>query len=597
MNRSKAVVRLAAVLAASVLVTLAPQPAGAEPAAPGGRAGSAHDRALRSTDFASSRPDAAVLDRLERKAQRDGTVRVIVGLRLAHTPEGLLTASEIESQRGRLRAAQTSLAGELASSPHRIHSRFRFIPFMALEAGPGALKVLERSPLVASVQEDALEAPDLTQSTTIVESTAAAGAGLSGSGQVIAVLDSGVDGTHGLLSGKVVEEACFSDDFCPNGEDEDTSEGSGTACDSGTSGCDHGTHVAGIAAGKATTRWIYTSSNRFGGGGYLYGEPISGAARGADIMAVQVFSQSTGTTCTNVGRPSPCALSSVSDQIDALERVYELRNQHRFAAVNMSLGGGQNTSTCDSSQSSRKAAVDNLRSAGIVTIASSGNSGFTNALGAPACISTVVSVGNTQKDDTVRSSSNSASFLDLLAPGTDITSSVPGGWMAKSGTSMSAPHVAGAWAVLRSSQPAAKLDRILQVLKETGTDVTDSRNNITKPRINILQAVEALGTVSVEDAGVVSEGNNAAFVVKLSRSYTETVSVSYTTLSGSAKVGYDFQNKSGTLTFQPGERQKTVSVATTSDWMWEGSEYFALKLKSASGANIFDSLGIAHIVG
>ena len=86
--------------------------------------------------------------------------------------------------------------------------------------------------------------------------------------------------------------------------------------------------------------------------------------------------------------------------------------------------------------------------------------------------------------------SNVASFLDVYAPGVSITSSVPGGigiatWP---GTSMSAPHVAGAWAILKEAAPNATVDEVLAAFKDTGTLVDDTRSGGTVqdiPRINV----------------------------------------------------------------------------------------------------------------
>jgi hypothetical protein len=90
--------------------------------------------------------------------------------------------------------------------------------------------------------------------------------------------------------------------------------------------------------------------------------------------------------------------------------------------------------------------------------------------------------------------SNSAQILDLLAPGGNINSSVPGNTFSFfSGTSMATPHAAGAFAVLRSKAPSASVDEILNALKITGTPILDSRNGITKPRIQIDSALASIG--------------------------------------------------------------------------------------------------------
>jgi subtilisin family serine protease len=207
-----------------------------------------------------------------------------------------------------------------------------------------------------------------------------------------------------------------------------------------------------------------------------------------------------------------------SDTVKALERVYALRNNYSIAAVNMSLGGGLYTANCDSNASFAKAAIDNLRSVGIATVIASGNDGSTRSMGAPACISSAISVGSVYADaghtnackgwslgvsspDEVACSSNSASFLSLLAPGAMINSSVPrpeftimvppsyGVFSDKSGTSMAAPHVAGAWALYKQKFPQESVTTALRAFEQTGRPVLDPRNSITKPRINIAQAL------------------------------------------------------------------------------------------------------------
>jgi len=81
--------------------------------------------------------------------------------------------------------------------------------------------------------------------------------------------------------------------------------------------------------------------------------------------------------------------------------------------------------------------------------------------------------------------SNSASFLKVLAPGVFINAA----GITMSGTSQATPHVAGAIAVLRSLYPLETVTQIEQRLVTKGTLVTDTRNNVTKPRIDIMSAL------------------------------------------------------------------------------------------------------------
>ena len=151
---------------------------------------------------------------------------------------------------------------------------------------------------------------------------------------------------------------------------------------------------------------------------------------------------------------------------------------------------------CDADYPAVKAAMDNLRAAGIAPIGTSGNEGSDTKINFPGCISGVISVGSVDGGTTpeqVSSFSNSSPQLDLLAPGRGIRTSVPGaGFDSFDGTSMAAPHVAGAWALLKSKAPTATVPDLLSVLSQTGVPVTDSRNDLIRPRIQVDAALDAL---------------------------------------------------------------------------------------------------------
>ena len=439
----------------------------------------------------SDRPRQSRAERVERKfdellakARLEGAVRVIVGLDVGFQPEGELTSSQaVQEQRASFAQAQQSFLDRLVAYNPDLVKRFETIPFIALEVDAAALERMRTFADVVSIEEDVVMKPSLAESTQIVGATAAWARGFSGAGQTIAILDTGVDKNHPFLAGKVVSEACYSTNnsvatsLCPNGVTVSETPGSGLNCPASVAGCDHGTHVAGIAAGR--------------------GSSFSGVARDANVIAIQVFSRFNSSA--DCGGMAPCAGSYTSDQMKGLERVRNLSNSFNIAAVNLSVGGRSFTSNCDANNPGMTAAINSLRSVGIATIIASGNDGHTNALGSPACISSAISVGSTDDGcpgttlDAVSHFSNSASFLNLLAPGQCINSSLPGGRFANSaGTSMAAPHVAGAFAVLRSSAPNADVTQILSALTSTGANITDSRNGITKPRIRIDAALDAL---------------------------------------------------------------------------------------------------------
>lgn len=274
----------------------------------------------------------------------------------------------------------------------------------------------------------------------------------------------------------MVAEACFSSGRdCPNHQTTQYGAGAAAAC-TYAGNCFHGTHVSGIAMGAKTG--------------------VTGVAPDAGLIAVQIFSKGQGAACAGASE-DPCAISYTSDMIAGLNHVYSLRTSHAIASVNLSLGNGEYTSqaTCDAANGATKTAIDNLRAAGIATVASAGNEGFDDALSTPACISSAVGVGASDDNDGVWAYSNSASFLSLLAPGVWIFSStLGGGYATKTGTSMAAPHVTGAFAALRGPAPGATVTELLNALQATGTPVTDPSNGVTTPRLNLAQAVRALTT-------------------------------------------------------------------------------------------------------
>ena len=438
---------------------------------------------------------AADFSRLEAKAAKTGKVRVIVGLQTSFKPEGRLDAGAKQAQHARIKGARDQVLDALAGSPHkRIHT-YETVPYVALELSQEALEQLQRSGEAASVQEDTLADPLLSGSGPLVESTEAATLSRDGTNQHVAILDTGVDKTHTFLQqaaggSKVVSEACFSGNAnCPGGVTSSTAVGSGVNCTYATSGCRHGTHVAGIAAGR--------------------GASFSGVARDAKLIAINVFSKFTGANCAGAGE-DPCTKSFTSDQMKGLERVLALSATRPVASINMSLGGSKSTTNCDTD--SRKPIIDNLRSVGIATAIASGNDGFSDGVSFPACISSAITVGSTTKTDAMSSFSNSSSLVELLAPGSGITSSVPGGAFASfNGTSMATPHVAGAWADMKETTPAASVSTVLSALQSTGKPITDIDNGVVKPRIRVLSASTRLRDTGLKaGAGFILEGGDIA---------------------------------------------------------------------------------------
>ena len=308
---------------------------------------------------APAEPEVSGAEAVVAAAARRGSVRLIA--RLARPADGAPLTPALATRRAADLATAMRAAGVT-----RVDS-IRGLPLAVLEARPAQLAALLRSGLVEAVQEDVAVPPGLAQSVALVDAPRAWAAGASGTGWAVAVLDTGVDATHPFLAGRVVAEACFSSttsvstSVCPNGQGEQVGAGAGANCPATVAGCEHGTYVAGIAAGRD----------------YTGGPGLNGVAPDAGIVPVQVFSRFEGQSCTNYHLTSPCALTWTSDQIKGLQQVAAFAATTKIAAVNMSLVSGLYLSSCDSDL--RKPAIDALAALGIPTVVAAGNIRATSA--------------------------------------------------------------------------------------------------------------------------------------------------------------------------------------------------------------------------
>ena len=415
--------------------------------------------------------------------------------------------------------------------------RFEISPMMAMTVDKNELEALAADPEITAIYADSLNYTNLQDTVPLIgmEPDGAYAMGADGTGQAVAILDTGVQSNHPFLSGKVVGEACFSNSYsgdtslCPNGSSSQTGTGAAeattSACINGLDSlCTHGTHVAGIAAGKKTTDGI----------------PPNGVAKESKIIAIQVF--------TRFSDNSIAAYDS--DILAGLEWLYLNINSFqgvKVAAANMSLGGGLYYSACEDNV--LKSIIDDLKAAGVATIIASGNDAVTGAVSSPGCISTAITVGATTKSDAIAWYSNEhKTMVDLLAPGSSINSSIPPNTYAYySGTSMATPHVTGAFAAIRSHLPNATVDDIESALKVSGILIPSWYGTFTTPLIQVNGALISLGvngktdqtisfgsapSVSVNETGTVSATATSGLLVTYTSATASVCTVSGTTVTG-----------------------------------------------------------------
>ncbi len=413
------------------------------------------------------------------QATEQGAVSVIVGLQVAYRLPDKVNAAELALQTNTIQQLRSNVIASLAPYAADVLSESTqwVIPYVALRVDEQALRVLLASPDVTSIDLNGRSTVSLTSAEPVIRAPQVWSMGYTGSGQTVAVLDTGVAATHPFLNGHVVAQACYSgsgstsNSNCPNGQISQTGTGaaSPSVCFSktGNEACAHGTHVSGIAAGYQSTSF-------------------SGVAPNANIIGVNVFSSDLG--------------AYDSDIISGLNYVYGLRTTYSIAAVNMSFGdfGRGSISTCDTVLSSMTSMFQTLKSAGIAAVVADGNDRSDSKLSFPACISTAVSVGASSDLDTRADFSNiSLAVQKLFAPGVSITSSVPvgsvadvsgTGFAAWDGTSMAAPFITGAFAVYRQFSPSASVDTILNRFRTTGRPIYIPPGG-SVPRLNLENAI------------------------------------------------------------------------------------------------------------
>jgi subtilisin len=249
----------------------------------------------------------------------------------------------------------------------------------------------------------------------------------------IAILDTGIDLDHADLN--VFHERSF----IPGTINADDDHG-------------HGTHLAGVAAAK---------DNSFG---------IVGIAPGARLWAIKVLETS--------------GMGEISTLIKGLD--YINQNQNQVDVAVLSLG-------CECESGALDIAINNSIKAGITIVVAAGNEGKDAGTFTPANnpeVITVSAIADTDgkcggngpptpygADDMLASFSNYGNVVDISAPGVDIYSTFKSNSYTKlTGTSMAAPHVAGAAALYISLHPEASPNDVKNYLLTSGTNLSDLCN-------------------------------------------------------------------------------------------------------------------------
>ncbi len=443
---------------------------------------------LFSFSFAASQKNTAqVHSEVEKLFESKEKVPVFIKLREQKTDNDVSSKEELLQKR-----KETVETAKAVFKEHNKNKRglsgiktdyeFETISVIGLNVTREELEQLKQNPAIEAIAPQKERQLFLAQSIPLINADDAQnmvvnGTNLTGAGQVVCVIDTGIQMDHEAFANRIVGGY----DFVNN--DNNASDDHG-----------HGTHVAGIIAGNKTTSTT-----------------VLGVARDTKIMPLKVCSA--GGSCDD------------ANILRAVEACNANATQYNITAISGSLGGGGPYTSTDCSTDPLynflESLFENSLSLGIMPVFASGNNGFTTGVAYPACSPNAISVGRTNKDDAIASSSNrGGDRLDIYAPGGSITSAYFGSSTATatmSGTSMSTPHVSGAITIIQQQQKLLgrqllNLSQMRSLLNNTGKDVGS-----TIYRVDLLNAVLKQGnnlTVNLSTQTIKNETSGTAIQFK-----------------------------------------------------------------------------------
>lgn len=269
---------------------------------------------------------------------------------------------------------------------------------------------------------------------------------------IVAVLDTGVDGDHPDLKGRVLPGYSTLDGKVYTDFKNFDTHG-------------HGTHIAGIIAGN---------DNLAG---------ITGVAPEAIILPVKVLAERGGSDKT------------VADGINyAIEKGAKV--------INLSLGGEHNL--FEKSDNITCQAIERANENNIIVVVSAGNSGIgDNPVNIPASCKGAISVAAIDHNLTKGYFSSYDSSVFISAPGVDVLSSLPTNnsfpYAEWSGTSMAAPFVSGAVALLLSKEPGLTYSEVISRLQSSTIDLSIAGRD-ADTGFGIIDAYALLGGATINQA-------------------------------------------------------------------------------------------------
>lgn len=454
-------------------------------------------------NLAGIEPAAKVIEEQEIRAAfaaGQDKVDVIVSL---HPPAAVVAATDFNNKQSlaRLQAEnakrQNAVRATLNPAEFQARHTYRNIAAFSGSVSRAGLDKLAKNPNVLAIEPVRVLQPHLRQGISLMNGMSYRST-YTGAGMSIAICDTGIDYNHPMLG-----NGGFPNTKVIGGIDTGDGDNDPIDCQG------HGTSCAGIAAGNLADT----------------GDYIGGVAPAAKLYAVKISDGCSGSAYNDamIAGWDWCVTHKNDDP------------NHPIMVISTSFGGDRHFGSCDTATPGMTAAAQAAVAAGITVFVSSGNDGYCDSISWPACISSVISVGavwdaslgtlgscltldscaslspyagcstgyiawDPTAPDRVTSYSNVASFLDVFAPSHNAyTTMVGGGYdITFGGTSAACPYAAGAAAVVQEAAYTVQGSylnpgQLRSLLADTGDLVTDPKVAVTKPRVNIGQAIEELG--------------------------------------------------------------------------------------------------------
>jgi hypothetical protein len=269
-----------------------------------------------------------------------------------------------------------------------------------------------------------------TTANTQIRADQVQSSGNTGSEEIIAVLDTGVDYNHPQLSDSILKGRDFVDN------DNDPMDLNG-----------HGTHVAGIITANSGT--------------------AKGVAPNAKVLTVRVLDASGSGYFSDV-------IAAIYYVVNGPDGLYGTTDDFNAVAISMSLGTNPPytyNGYCDNVLPDLTNAIKYALDRGVIVVVAAGNSG-NSGVSIPGCISYSTTVGAVDSNDRIASFSGRGKAVDIVAPGVSIYSSWLGNsYATASGTSMATPMVSGTVALIKSTHPGYTVSQVQDALFKTAKDL------------------------------------------------------------------------------------------------------------------------------